>query len=105
MSKTIEHERGQIHVKCNGHIRDTFPITHDDTLGWIEDWAFGDGYGFRYRGEIYALEEFEQATPLMRELGFDGTHAESYFSAVVVKLTDDEGQYRTDGVVVGYVHW
>lgn len=75
------------------------------------DWAaveVGDDSwsGFRYRGELYDLSDFEARTRpadgSVQDLPdyWHGHRADSYFSAVLVHL-DTYGEF----VVVGYAHW
>ena len=68
------------------------------------DWAAvergeGSWEGFRYRGSIYDLAEFEAAPAEMRHL-WQGWQTSSYFDAVAVRFGLEEGT-----VVVAHVHW
>jgi hypothetical protein len=103
MSKTIVSETGfEFHLTRNGHYRDIVNVSHDDLQGWIpanED----DNYtgGFTYRGNVYALDEFERVVhPDFKTLGFDGISCQSAFDAILVKLGDDY-----DTLTVAHVHW
>lgn len=62
---------------------------------------------FCYRGSWYDSAEFELAPADIRRHGFDGVQTESYFSAVLLRYFDREGNLIDDGdsVVVGYAHW
>ena len=53
---------------------------------------FNSAQFFRYKGEVYDLGEFEVATIP----GWDGQQVDSFFSAIVIRYTDDYQQ-----VVVG----
>ena len=74
-------------IITNNHERpllDWFELT-DKEREWF-DWEGADeGSFFRYRGEAYSLGEF-LATDIP---GWDGFHADSFFSGIAVKLSDD----------------
>jgi len=46
---------------------------------------FNSAEFFRYKGEVYDLGEFEVATIP----GWDGQQVDSFFSAIVIRYTDD----------------
>jgi hypothetical protein len=77
-----------------------------DYLDWAAiDQGEGDAEFFRYRGDLHDLGEFtasvshDGAPGLPSALtGWDGYRADSFFSALVVKVTDDH-----DHVIVGLV--
>ena len=46
---------------------------------------FNSAQFFRYKGEVYDLGEFEVATIP----GWDGQQVDSFFSAIVIRYTDD----------------
>lgn len=53
------------------------------------DWTDPDDSGsfFQYRGFWYSLEDFSRAPESLA--GWDGYHGDSFFSGVVIRLTDD----------------
>ena len=56
---------------------------HADDYDYVQDSTF-----FRYRGRIYDLGAFMiTQDPLLSD--WDGVHNDSYFSAVLVKCSDD----------------
>lgn len=57
---------------------------------WLDD---SDDYFFKYRGRWYHLDEFEVAPSPLAVLGYDGWHADSYFSGVAIKVNENEGAY------------
>lgn len=111
-----------VHVTTNNQPRPVFPVffnaqanewqepnTHDEYAQAEND----GGHGFRYRGELYSLSEFENvrngisvpvATPGEGERDelarWDGVQADSYWSATVVRYTDEY-----DAVIVGRLNW
>ncbi len=54
---------------------------------------------FRYRDNVYSLDEFEQCHPTFRKAGFDGQISDSHCSGVLVKLGKDE-DYEADYIRV-----
>lgn len=57
---------------------------------------------FRYKGELYDLGWFMRFTSAAPEYDkWDGHYGTSYFSAILVKLTDDQSDVR---VIVGYAY-
>ena len=103
-------DRPDLKIKCNNIAR---PTLHWWDLSeaereWFDYVTEPDEFNrFRYRGEVYDLGEFEAATGDIFSLGFDGWQTESAFSAVVVKLFDEDGSLLGwgDEVIVGYAHW
>lgn len=78
-------------VKTNKVWRDLLtwfdiPESAQKDLDWAKD---GDGF-FCYRGVWYNLGQFERLRggPLT-DLGWEGGHADSFFSGVVVKISPD----------------
>lgn len=51
---------------------------------------------FRYKGQLYDLGEFMRVEPGGPFNGWDGSRADSFFSGVVVKYTED-----LDHIIVG----
>lgn len=50
-----------------------------------------DSHDFlRYKGQTYDVSEFE----LSNVKGWDGMHADSFFSGIVIKLSDDGEQVK-----------
>ena len=60
-----------------------------DILDREFDWTDPEEQGsfFKYRGVWHELSEFTRAPESLA--GWDGLHADSYFSGVVIRLTDD----------------
>jgi len=67
---------------------------------WIEDPEIGQSF-FKYRNYWYHLSEFmschnevwSHGNPY-KSMGWDGYHTNSYFSAVLVKISEDGEQYQ-----------
>lgn len=105
---------GDIKVRTNNQPRDiidAYALTADerkefDYLNWDKIDAGEDSASFfRYRGELYDLGEFMAGNAVPADSGlpahlskWDGHHADSYFSATVVRYVNDGEQ-----VIVGYV--
>lgn len=56
--------------------------------------------GFRYRGWVYDLSEFEPATGDIAALGYDGFQSSSYFDGIAVRYVENY-----EGIVVAHIHW
>lgn len=57
---------------------------------------------FRYKGELYDLGWFMRFTSKTGEgADWDGHYATSYFSAILVKMVDDQSDVR---IIVGYAY-
>ena len=90
-------------------------------LNWV---AIDDGSDsalfFRYRGELYDLNEFVRIIPRSNQMGpigwmepveddsplsaWDGIRTDSFFSAIVIRWYRDEfGRSEPERVVVGFV--
>ena len=54
------------------------------------DYAGEDDSYLRYRGSVYALCDFEKSNVE----GWDGQHCDLFFSAVLIKLSEDGEQYQ-----------
>ena len=54
-------------------------------FGWTD--PDDSGSFFQYRGVWYSLEDFTRAPESLA--GWDGCHGDSFFSGVVIRLTDD----------------
>ena len=97
-----------IHTITNGiprDIVDAWETTQDerDALSYV-DWEAcergEDSFsGFRYRGELYDLGEFEYAADKF-EGAWDAWQTESYFSAVAIRYVED-----FERVIVARLHW
>ena len=62
-----------------------------DDLDWCEpEEEYFDGF-FKYRGQWYHLAEFLRGS---RPEGYHGFHADSFFSGVAIKLSEDCGEYQ-----------
>jgi hypothetical protein len=69
-----------------------------DRFDWTNEDDHYDGF-FNYRGWWYHLSEFERCPPVTQQAsdpfnGWDGYHADSYFSGVLIKLSKDGEQYQ-----------
>jgi len=80
-----------LQIKSNGQAR---PIVSrfevpDSILASEFDWTDPEdsGWFFKYRGVWYSLEDFTHAPESLS--GWDAYHSETYFSGVVIRLTDD----------------
>ena len=113
MSTTRTVNGTAYHLTTNRHERETFPVVFDDVEGWRRltgaEWGTdtgndGESTGFEYRGNIYALSEFEQAGHDVKALGFDGVQGTSYWDAIVVGFFDRDG-HELEGVTVGHLSW
>tara|TARA_Y100000361_G_C11161432_1_gene347619 strand:+ start:2427 stop:2705 length:279 start_codon:yes stop_codon:yes gene_type:complete len=79
-------------IKTNHHLR---PVLYWHDLEASEQSELADSYDdieessfFRYRGQVYDLGEFMlKQDPLLS--AWDGVFGKSYFSAVLVKYSDD----------------
>jgi|SRR5690606_25061533 len=56
---------------------------------WMEDPETEDGF-FRFRNIWYHLSEFERTSVP----GWDGAHADTFFSAVLLKVSSDGERYK-----------
>ena len=64
---------------------------------WMEPEDLECNYGFfRYRSSVYHLQDFVRVTGADELQDWDGYHSDSYFSGVLIRLTED-----CDHVVVG----
>jgi hypothetical protein len=72
-----------------------------DYLDWPAIDAGTDGATFvRHRGELYDLGSFVRSTDLaVTRLGWHGRHDDTFFSAIVVHLSDD-GEDAITGMMV-----
>lgn len=101
-----------ITIKCNNiprelHSYGDIPEPERHYFDYIEESEHFDMRFFNYRGSWYDYYEFERTGNELAALGFDGVQGESYFSAVVIRYFDRDGNAYDygDSVVVGYAHW
>ncbi len=100
-----------IRIRCN-YIPRPRMVWSDHTDKEPEDWLpkQSDEVGmiwFRYRGDVYCLEDFTRAPHSLLALGFDGCQAMSVWDAIVVSYFDKDG-YELDGgdsIIVGRADW
>lgn len=52
----------------------------------------------RYRRRVYAVSEFMRAEGDLALLGWQGVHADSYFSGIVIKVSKDGERYMVGSV-------
>jgi hypothetical protein len=88
-----------IQIIGNGH---PIPLIHGCELtekekkefDWMED---VDGhFFFRYRGQVYSLDEFSRSDVGGRLKSFDGYLSDSFFSGIAIKLGDKDDNSDTD---------
>jgi hypothetical protein len=64
---------------------------------WMEPDDIDCNFGFfKYRSNVYHLQDFMRAEGNNAFQGWDGYHSDSYFSGVLIRLTED-----CESVVVG----
>jgi len=63
----------------------------DDPAADVETEYF-DGF-FQYRGNWYHRDDFMRTTGLMAKLGWDGVVSDTYFSGVLIALSNDGEEY------------
>jgi hypothetical protein len=93
----------ELNVTTNRHWR-SFVYRQDvpagilaDRFDWLTD-DDADGY-FCYRGWWYHVSEFEVCPPVTQQggdpfNGWDGYHADSFYSGVLIKLSKDGERYK-----------
>ncbi len=69
-----------LHVIGNGHFRE---IEYQ-----VPEWGVDEETCFRYKGDYFYLSEFTHAPEFLKELGFHGVRTDSFFSGLLVKLSD-----------------
>ena len=55
---------------------------------------------FRYRARVYSIEDFMRIEHNVALMGWDGYASDSFFSGVVIKISDDGEQYKI-GTYIG----
>lgn len=65
-----------------------------------------DFTGFRYKGNVYSLEEFTRVETISTHFNaagyqWDGYSSDSYFSGILVKYPSDDYGLDTDNIIVG----
>ena len=60
---------------------------------------------FQYRGWWYDTNEFTRSEGDLKISGWDGIQADSVWSGIAVRLSDNEGHYMEDEVVVASLYW
>lgn len=79
-----------------------------DRLDYVDWAAVANGEeswsGFRYRGEIYDLAEFEPATGTLAS-DWHAWQTQSYFDAIAVRFVDDVPYWSEAGVIVAHLTW
>ena len=92
------HKRPKIYWhELTKNEREQFDYIKEDELEWFS--------GFRYRGSVYDLGEFEIAPDIIKREGFDGWQTQSYFDGIAVMYFDREGYEYDDAVIVAHIHW
>jgi hypothetical protein len=65
----------------------------EQDYGWLHESVI-DGF-FKYRGEWYHTEEFTRVyQEVVQFEGWDGYHAHTYHSGVVIRISDDGEMYQ-----------
>lgn len=67
-----------------------------DYFDWMQEPEIDSSYFIKYRNRYYSLDDFmriEKECPFY-SLGYHGYVSDSYFSGVLVKLSDDGEQYQ-----------
>ena len=106
----------ELHTVSNFHARPVvngWEVTDEERindLGYLDWDAILDGTdsfnGFRYRGEIYDLAEFERATDTLVASEWDGWQTQSAFDAIAIRwATDWAGEPDYEAVIVAHLHW
>jgi hypothetical protein len=95
---TIERDNGTLHIYGNNHARD-FIYWHELTeseqkeLDWVltsDTMTPDDWQGFRYKGNVYSLDDFMRAPAgMFAPYDFDGYMSDSFFSGILIRLTED----------------
>lgn len=98
-------------IATNHHVRpvlDAYELTpaqrvEFDYLDWTAIEAGTDSASFfRYRGQLYDLSEFMRVDYTVGSLaGWDGYQSDSFFSGLVVKYSELDGDTYGSGVIVG----
>jgi hypothetical protein len=107
---THTHNGTEHYLKCNGKPRELvagYELPEGVHAEWFDyvpaesDDFFSTRF-FEYRGSWYDTREFEHVRDggIAKDLGFHGMQGESYFSAVLIRYTEDY-----ESVIVGYLHW
>lgn len=92
---TIERDNGSIKIYGNGHdisIISGFELTDKERkeFDYYDNESLDNVSFFRYRGNVYDMSEFERLDKNNPFYGkFDGHISDSFFSGVLVKLSDD----------------
>ena len=71
---------------------------HRIEFNYLSEQEFLDNSFFKYRGEIFSLDNFVSLSSLNSQPfeGWDGYHGDSYFSGTIIKLANDG-----ESVIVG----
>lgn len=64
-----------------------------EDFDWLDDAEIMDGF-FKYRDRWYHISDFQRTSGDLKLLGWDGIHQDSFFSGVVIKLSDDSEEYQ-----------
>ena len=93
---TTNNQPRQLMYLCDFSEAEQQKIRSDYDWMSPEDLEYNYGF-FRYRSTVYHLQDFMRFSSDPEEFtGWDGYHSDSYFSGVLVRLTED-----CDAVVVG----
>jgi hypothetical protein len=71
------------------------PENQRKEFDYLSDEEYTNNEFFEYKSQFYDLGEFMRCEGELKEKGWQGYSADSYFSGIVVKYTDD------DSVIVG----
>lgn len=78
-----------------------------DYVDWAAVEEGNDSFtGFRYRGNLYDLSEFQPTSPHGLFKNWDGVQTSSAFDAVVIRWAGESGGWgEYESVVVAHLHW
>ncbi len=95
----------EIKITTNNHVRPFiygWQLTEEERqqFDYYDDDEILDQTFFGYKGEIYDLGEFLQLGKDSPFIGWDAYISDSFFSGIVIRLTEDE--YGETGIIVGW---
>lgn len=112
---TMHDDDDTVNIVTNFHPRPVLgwdDLTDDERadLDYVTDTE--EWWGFRYRGSVYDLHEFERVpktgriADALRRHNFVGWQTQSYFDGIAIRWTDRDDEWLEDGcVAVAHVHW
>jgi len=89
---------GELNIKTDHKWRsflycDSIPQDIMDEYDWLdeEDKIYG---WINYKGHYYHVSDFLRSSGELLELGWSGYYSDSFFSGVVIELSNDGEEYR-----------